>query len=280
MTTDHITKPTFGRRTLVAGAAWSVPVIIATAPAATAGPSQCTVNAGVNVGPFATSRMRAICSSNSQTPTGGTTIWCNYGYVYGPQYLEICNCTGDSAWYSWRETDSVSDFQIEVNGIQDDENGPTRGWRPPFKLAPVGESGGCQRFALTYRTSDSRPYNSSTTEPTSGAWTGNTINVTLYRNSSTLSTAPAYPGPNADGTGNSWTIGRVDRHRGPGQLQQLLCPGRVPGPSCPDGPGHRVGRRLGCVDAGARVSRRYPRWRLTSTSGLPHRSSNRCTYPG
>jgi len=206
MTTDHITKPTLGRRTLVAGAAWSVPVIIATAPAATAGPSQCTVNAGVNVGPFATSRMRAICSSNSQTPTGGTTIWCNYGYVYGPQYLEICNCTGDSAWYSWRETDDVSDFQIKVNGIQDDENGPNQGWRPPFKLAPVGESGGCQRFTLTYRTSDSRPYNNSTTNPTSGAWTDNTINVTLYRHSSTSSTAPAYPGPNLNGTGNGWTI--------------------------------------------------------------------------
>lgn len=194
------------RRKVVAGSLWTVPTIVAAAPAASAGISLCTVNAGINVGPLRTSRMRAICSANSQTPGGGPTIWCDYGYVWGPQYLEICNCTNDAAWYSWRETDEVSNFQIEVNGVQDDENGPGRGWRPPFKLNPVGQSGGCQQFNLTYRTSATRPYNPSTTNPTTGSWTSNTLHITLYRNPSTSASTPAYPGPNADGTGSGWSI--------------------------------------------------------------------------
>ena len=61
------------RRTMVRGAAWSVPLVTVAAPAAYAGPSQCTVVGSVQVGPLVPMTVRAICTAQSQFLNPGTS---------------------------------------------------------------------------------------------------------------------------------------------------------------------------------------------------------------
>ncbi len=143
------------RRTLVRGAAWTVPVAVATAPAARAGISQCSVGSSITVGPLETLTFRAICTADQtqSLAVNAPAIYTDYGTARLPSYLEICNCQNAAAWYRWQEQDTVSNFQIEVDGVHIDQNGPLQGWRPAFFLAGFGQTGGCQRFGLAYRTS-------------------------------------------------------------------------------------------------------------------------------
>jgi hypothetical protein len=186
------------RRTIVKGAAWSVPVLAVGTPAAHAGISQCTVTGSVTLGPTGRVRLDAVCRDLSQSGAFAVPrIRNNYGLVWLPPYIEICNCTSDPAWYRFRETDSLDNFQIEVNGQHNDQNGPGAGYRDPFKLAAVGDAGGCQRFSLTYRTSDPRPFSDVANGiPPSGSRDAVTVNLILQRHPSTAAVAP---GPNDPG---------------------------------------------------------------------------------
>jgi hypothetical protein len=143
------------RRTIIKGAAWSVPVLMVGAPAAHAGISQCLVNESLTIAPNRTLSVRAICTAQSQSLTP-TTINGNYATGNLPPFIEVCNCQNDDAWYVWQETDTLSSFQIEVDGVHIDQNSPNQGWREPFFLRGFGQTGGCRRFNLTYRTSVSR----------------------------------------------------------------------------------------------------------------------------
>ncbi|GAB3751890.1 hypothetical protein GCM10027599_11270 [Yimella radicis] len=190
------------RRTLVSGAAWSAPIIVMGTPAAMAGISQCTVDDGsLTLGPKVINNLRAVCSSQSQLPTGATTIVENYGKVYGPAYLEICNCTTTTKWYRWRETDSLSNFQIEIDGVHNDQNSSTQGYRPAIKLQPVNSvEGACQRFNITYRTSAGRRYSTNTTSvPGSSFRNDFTIAFVLQVNNSTSENAPTSGWSNVPG---------------------------------------------------------------------------------
>ena len=190
------------RRTLVSGAAWSAPIIVMGTPAAMAGVSQCTVDDGsLTLGPNVINNLRAVCSSQSQLPTGATTIVQNYGKVYGPAYLEICNCTTTTKWYRWRETDSLSNFQIEIDGVHNDQNSNTQGYRPAIKLNPVNSvQGACQRFTITYRTSTARPYSANTTSvPGTGSRADFTIAFVLQVNNSTSDNPPTNGWSNVPG---------------------------------------------------------------------------------
>lgn len=146
----------FSRRTLVRGAAWTVPVISVAAAVPAFAASRCSVNGGITVGPNVTTNYRAICSSQAQQTTP-TTIKQVYGNGELPQYIDICTCDQITGWYRWRETDTLSSFQIEVDGLHVDQNGPNQGYRPAVFLdvSPDG-TGGCKRFALSYRTSAER----------------------------------------------------------------------------------------------------------------------------
>ncbi len=137
------------------GAAWSLPVIALGAPAAFAGPSQCSVGESYTLGPLVQQPIRAVCSYRSQWPvvTDDEAINLNYGTAYLPAYLQICNCQQDPGWYRWREVDTRSNFQIEVDGVHNDQNSSTAGYRPAFWLNSFGAEGGCRQFTLTYRTS-------------------------------------------------------------------------------------------------------------------------------
>lgn len=146
----------FSRRTLVRGAAWTVPVVAVAATAPAFAASRCSVSGGITVGPNMTTTYRAICSSQSQQ-TSPTTIKQVYGDGQLPQYIDICTCDQITGWYRWRETDTLSNFQIEVDGLHADQNGPSQGYRPAvfLNVSPDG-LGACKRFALTYRTSAER----------------------------------------------------------------------------------------------------------------------------
>lgn len=147
---------TLNRRTVVRGIAWTTPVIAASTTAPAFAASRCAVAGGITVGPNVTTSYRAICSSQSQQ-TNPTTIKQVYGTGQLPQYIDICTCDQITGWYRWRETDTLSNFQIEVDGLHADQNGPSQGYRPAVFLDindPV--LGACRRFALTYRTSAER----------------------------------------------------------------------------------------------------------------------------
>lgn len=170
---------TISRRTLAVGAAWSAPLVVAAAPPAFAGTSLCQVQGSVQVGPNTSGTMRAVCVSQSQQASP-PSIYDNYGTVNLPAYLEICNCQQEGAYYRWQEQDDLSNFQIEVDGVHDDQYGPNQGSRPPFYLAPFGGVGGCEQYSLTYRTSAPRPttdtsvsitFKLQTRPGTSGPWT-------------------------------------------------------------------------------------------------------------
>lgn len=189
MTSEANFRPS--RRTLVKGAAWSVPVMAVAAAPAYAGVSLCTVNDGaIQIDGFTRSTLTAVCTSNSQSgDLYVPRIHNNYGYVYGPTSITICNCKTDARWFRFRETDTLSNFQIEVDGRHNDQNSSTAGYRPAFRLAPVNsDTGSCQVFPLTYRTSATRPYYNTTTAP-NGADSANML-VELQVNNSTSSTPP------------------------------------------------------------------------------------------
>lgn len=177
------------RRNVVKGAAWSVPLMAVGAPAAHAGISQCQVKGSIQVGPKEFVDVRAVCRSQSQT-INPTTINANYGRAYLPRYLEICNCENTNQWYRWQETDDRSSFQIEVDGLHNDQNGPGEGWRPSFQLPKYGDVGGCKRFNLTYRTSETRPYSSSQNSVPSEA---QSVNIKFVLEKGPSSTGPWTP---------------------------------------------------------------------------------------
>lgn len=143
---------TTSRRTIVRGATWTVPAIVVSKSVPAFAASMCGVTGGISVGPNVTTNYRAICSSQSQNLTP-TTIKSVYGTGLLPQYLDICTCDQIAGWYRWRETDTLSDFQIEVDGRHSDQNGPEQGYRPAFYLSL---DDACRRFNLTYRTSAER----------------------------------------------------------------------------------------------------------------------------
>lgn len=175
---------TVSRRTIIKGAAWSVPVLMVGAPAAHAGISQCLVGESLTVAPNTTMPVRAICTAQSQD-LNPVTINASYGSGSLPPFIEVCNCQNDDAWYVWQETDTLSLFQIEVDGVHIDQNSPNQGWREPFFLPGFGQTGGCRRFQLTYRTADSR-----STTPV-----GVDITFTFYRWPGTIGDTP--PGVNS-----------------------------------------------------------------------------------
>jgi hypothetical protein len=165
------------------------------APAAHAGISRCTVTGSIQMGPNVFTDVDAVCQANAQSPDLNVPrIRTGYGRAYLPVYIEICNCTVDSAWYRFREVDTLDNFQIEVAGRHNDQNGAGAGYRPGFKLSPVGESGGCQRFPLTYRTSQSRPFSSSLSGVPGNA-VGVSMTVTLQRHPSASGSAPSQNDP-------------------------------------------------------------------------------------
>lgn len=144
------------RRTLAIGAAWTIPAVTVAAPVAYAGVSSCQVSGSVQPGPNVNNVMRAICTAQSQWLHPGT-IEANYGIAQLPSYLQICNCQNADSWYRWQEVDTLSEFQIEVDGVHVDQNSSAQGWRASFFLPGFGQTGGCKQFALTYRTSVARP---------------------------------------------------------------------------------------------------------------------------
>ena len=169
------THPT---RRVVVGAAWAVPLVAVGAPAAMAGVSQCLVTGSIQAAPNVPTTIRAICTSQSQWLHPGT-IKADYASGSLPSYLEICNCQNSDSWFHWRETDTVSNFQIEVDGVHVDQNSSADGWRASFFLPGFGETGGCKRFGLTYRTSVAR----SVSPPTA-------ISITFELESGPSSTGP------------------------------------------------------------------------------------------
>ncbi len=189
-------QPRIGRRSVVAGAAWSVPTVLLVAPAAQAAVSQCTVTGSIQTGPQVSNTMRAICTAQSQWLNPGTLL-AIYGVANLPAYLEICNCQNAASWYRWRETDTLSEFQIEVDGVHIDQGSSAAGYRNSFFLPGFGTTGGCKRFALTYRTSVARPTTNTDVSVTfelekatssSGPWTNVTtltVSGTVHRNNST-----------------------------------------------------------------------------------------------
>jgi len=184
------------RRTLVAGAAWSVPLVAVGATPAFAGVSQCTVTEGLTLGPSTIVPVDAVCRRYAESgDLGVPRIRVGYGRAYLPEYIEICNCTHDPAWYRWRETDGLSNFQIEVDGRHNDQNSSTAGYRPAFKLNPFDQAGACQRFVLTYRTSARRPSYTGSGVPTDrDDYDSVDITFVLQRNPRT-----AQPGQNDPG---------------------------------------------------------------------------------
>jgi len=147
---------TLTRRHVVRGAAWTVPVIVAVAPVPAFAVSRCGVTGGITVGPNVTTSYRAVCSSQSQqaSPPTITTV---YGTGQLPQFLQLCTCDSIKGWYRWRETDTLSNFQIEVDGVHVDQDGPNAGYRPPVYLDVNAQGlGECKTFPLTYRTSAQR----------------------------------------------------------------------------------------------------------------------------
>lgn len=201
------------RRTIVKGAAWSVPAVLVGAPAAHAGISQCTVTGSLQIAQNAIVPVDAVCVGDSQSGAPNVPrIRFGYGRAFLPPYIEICNCTTDVAWYRFREVDTLDSFQIEVDGRHNDQNSSTAGYRPPFKLNPVGAEGGCQRFQLTYRTSRSRPLYTGSGVPSS-SYHDVQITIRLQRNPSTSSTAPSQNAPGwTDVSGGVFTVtGRVWR---------------------------------------------------------------------
>lgn len=146
---------TVTRRTVARGIAWSAPLAAIGVSAPAYATSQCGVLGGITVGPNVTTGFRAICSAQSQWVNPGT-IQANYGTGQLPRYIDICTCDGLSGWYRWRETDTLSEFQIEVDGIHSDQNGPHQGYRPAVYLDLNSPTGACKRFNLTYRTSAER----------------------------------------------------------------------------------------------------------------------------
>jgi hypothetical protein len=144
------------RRTVVRGVAWSVPVVAVVAPVPVFAASRCGVTGGITVGPNQTTSYRAICASQSQQ-TNPATIKAVYGNGQLPQYLQLCTCDSIKGWYRWRETDTLSNFQIEVDGVHVDQFGPNAGYRPPVYLDVNAQGlGECRNFVLTYRTSAER----------------------------------------------------------------------------------------------------------------------------
>lgn len=166
------------RRAVVAGAAWAVPLVAVGAPAAMAGVSKCQVTGSIQVGPNVPTTIRAICTSQSQWLHPGT-IKADYASGSLPAYLEICNCQNADSWYRWQETDTVDNFQIEVDGVHVDQNSSAAGWRASFFLPGFGEAGGCKKFALSYRTSVAR----AVTPPTP-------VSITFRLQSGPTSTGP------------------------------------------------------------------------------------------
>lgn len=148
---------TLTRRNVVRGASWTVPVIAAAAPVPAFAASRCGVTGGITVGPNVTTSYRAVCSSQAQQ-ANPSTIKTVYGTGQLPQYLQLCTCDSIKGWYRWRETDTLSSFQIEVDGVHVDQNGVNAGYRPPVYLdVNASGTGECKTFALTYRTSAERP---------------------------------------------------------------------------------------------------------------------------
>jgi hypothetical protein len=132
---------------------WTAPIVgvAVAAPAFATSPATCGVTGGITVGPNVTTNYRAICEAQSQWVHPGT-IKAVYGNGQLPQYIDLCTCDAISGWYRWRETDTLDNFQIEVDGIHSDQNGPNQGYRPPV-LLNLASGGACKRFVLTYRTS-------------------------------------------------------------------------------------------------------------------------------
>lgn len=193
------------RRTIVKGVAWTAPVMAVSAPAAHAGISKCQVEGSIQLGPNEYVGIRAVCLSQSQL-ANPPSIVTNYGRGFLPTYLEICNCTNTNLFYRWRETDSLSEFQIEVDGVHNDQDGPGQGFRPVFQLPRYGDEGGCKRFALTYRTAANRPYSANQNSVPSNAAT---VNINFI-----LQSGPSASGPWTQIASFSYTGGRVWRTRG------------------------------------------------------------------
>ena len=198
----------------MAGAAWAVPLVAVGAPAAMAGVSKCQVTGSIQVGPNVPTTIRAICTSQSQWLHPGT-IKADYASGSLPAYLEICNCQNADSWYRWRETDTVDNFQIEVDGVHVDQNSSAAGWRASFFLPGFGDTGGCKRFALSYRTSVARAVSPATTVsitfqlqsgPTStGPWTTVTtitVSGTFQRINTPANAAVAFSSCSGGGTPN------------------------------------------------------------------------------
>lgn len=145
------------RRTVAKGTAWAVPAVVAAgaAPAFAASPDQCGVTAGIVLAPNSRLGFRAICRTQSQD-LRPTTIYTRYGEGDLPAKITICTCDGISGWYRWRETDTISEFQIEVDGDHVDQNSSAAGYRNPIYLDINDPAGACREFALTYRTSVAR----------------------------------------------------------------------------------------------------------------------------
>ena len=168
------------RRTVAKGIAWATPtILVASQPAAWAGVSQCSVGYSVSFGPTADSTIRAVCYQQSQQ-SRPKSILEDYGVASMPTYLEICNCQNEPAYYRWRETDTMANFQIEVDGVHVDENSSASGYRAPFLLDSFGTTGGCKRYSLGYRTS----------HRLSTAAENLTIRITLQRSTSGTADGP------------------------------------------------------------------------------------------
>ena len=181
---------------MLAAAGWALPVAAVAAPVAYAGASMCTVVGSIQIGPTITVPIRAICTAQSQWMNPGT-LQANFGEGRLPGSIQICNCGVAPTWYRWQETDTLSEFQIEVDGAHVDQNSAAAGWRAPFQLGFSGV-GECKSFALTYRTSVDRPT----------TWTSVTIDFRLQSASSAA-------GPWSDVTGfggaTASTTGQIRR---------------------------------------------------------------------
>lgn len=183
------------RRTVVRGAAWSVPLLVVGAPAAQAAVSPCAV-ATVTTADVTFADLRATCRSRSQDRLA-PTIYAGYGRVSLPPSVQVCACPG-TRWYRWAgATTTVADFQVEIAGeylsAARDQYGA------PFQLTGAGTSV-CRTFALTYRTSASRPYSTfQNAVPVFGNRTEIPLTLTLQQ-------APAQTGP--------WTTSATDTASG------------------------------------------------------------------
>ena len=192
------------RRTLVAGTAWGAPLAL-TAPPVTAAATPAPVAPGpLRFADRTVALMDAVCASSARSPGANVPrVRVGYGRVWLPSLLEVCGDPAELAWYRLRESVSPGSVQLELDGRHDART--AAGHRPGFRLDPQDGSGGRRSFALTYRTSATRPWSGADAVPSApGTFENVSLTLELQRSVSTSASEPA----------TGWTTVRIATVKG------------------------------------------------------------------